>query len=121
MYFILIFVVPIIGFGFLLFALQQRNAEQFIVQSQETNVLQLADRIGQELRSIQSVSNLFYLDDELIACLSADDADRSAELYNQLDRLDRVFSSGLGTVNVDIAILVDTTAVYKDNPPQQAQ
>ena len=115
-YFILIFVVPIIGFGFLLFALQQRNAEQFIVQSQETNVLQLADRIGQELRSIQSVSNLFYLDDELIACLSADDADRSAELYNQLDRLDRVFSSGLGTVNVDIAIL-DRDGNYITNGP----
>ena len=104
-YFILIFVIPIIVFGILLFALQQRNSERFMVQSLETGVLQLADRIGQELRSIQSISNLYYLDDELISCLSSDTTDYSVDLHNQLDRLERVFSSGLGTINVDIAIL----------------
>ena len=62
-YFILIFVIPIIVFGILLFALQQRNSERFMVQSLETGVLQLADRIGVliegKLRGIVKSGELF--------------------------------------------------------------
>ena len=43
-YFFVCVVIPIIGFGILLLALQQRNTEQFMVRTQETSVLQLSDR-----------------------------------------------------------------------------
>ena len=113
-YFILGVVLPIIIFGILLFALQQRNSEKFMVQSQETSVLQLADHISQELRSIQSISNLYYLDDGLIASLSEKSTDSNVNLHNQLDKLARTYSSGLGNINVDIAI-IDADGVYFSN------
>ena len=69
LYFLFGFVIPIIIFGVLLFSLQFRNSETYLVRTQETSVFQLADRISQELRDIRAISNLYYLDDELIAGL----------------------------------------------------
>lgn len=103
-YFFVCVVIPIICFGILLFGLQQRNTEQFMVRTLETSVLQLADRISQEFRSIQSISNLYYLDDDLIESLSQEAAGSEVDLLNQLDRMAYIYSSGVGSMNTDIAI-----------------
>jgi len=111
-YFILGFVIPISVFGILLFALQQRNTEAFMVQSQEASVFQLADQISQNLSIVQSISNLYYLDDNLIASLS----DGGASLPDQMDHLAGGYSGGLGSLNMDITIFnADGTCVYKSS------
>lgn len=114
LYFLFGFVIPIIVFGVLLFSLQFRNSETYLVRTQETSVFQLADRISQELRDIQAISNLYYLDDELIAGLSEESAGTNVDLHEQLDQMARTFSSGLGTMNADIALL-DANGVYFSN------
>ena len=111
-YFFVCVVIPIIGFGILLLALQQRNTEQFMVRTQETSVLQLSDRISQEFRSIQSISNLYYLDSNLIESLSQEAAGNEVDLLNQLDRMAYIYSSGVGNMNTDIAIF-DATNVKR--------
>lgn len=101
-YFLLGFVLPIIVFGILLLTLQQHNSEGFIIRSQESSVLQLADRIQQELRSVQNISNLYYLNDDLIALMkdgSGGDTDR------EIAALTGAYSAGLGNLKVDIALL----------------
>lgn len=113
-YFLFGFVIPIIVFGLLLFSLQFRNSEKYLVKSQETSVFQLADRISQELRDIQAISNLYYLDDELITGLSEEAAGTNVDLHEKLDQMARTFSSGLGTMNADIALL-DADGVYFSN------
>lgn len=101
-YFLLGFVLPIILFGVLLMSLQQRNSEGFIMQSQETSVLHLADRIQQELRSIQSISNLYYLNNDLIDALSAE---ATKDVEQEISELTRAYSAGLGNLNAEFTVL----------------
>ncbi len=115
-YFILGFVVPISIFGILLFALQQRNTEACMVQSQETSVFQLADQISQNLSIVQSISNLYYLDDNLIACLSGRAAGGRAGLAARPGKLAGSYSGGLGSLNVDIVIFnADGSCFYQSS------
>ncbi len=99
-YFLLGFVIPIAVFGVLLFALQQRNTEAFMVESQESGVFQLGDQISQNLSIVQSISNLYYLDDSLIEALSGGGAGRP----DDMDNLAGGYSGGLGSLNMDITI-----------------
>lgn len=110
-YFILGFVIPIIVFGILLISLQQRNSEKFMVESQETSALQLADHISQELRSIQNLSNLYYLNDDLVSLLTQESPARDEALREQLKELERLYGASLGKINADISI-IDSSGEY---------
>lgn len=114
-YFILGFVIPIVIFGILLFALQQRNSQRFMVRSQETSALQLADHISRELRSIQSLSNLYYLDNALVKSLIKG-TEGAEELYQKSRELSRTYSSVLKNIQVDIAVL-DSDGICRNCNP----
>lgn len=64
--------LPLAGLGTLLLWLQWRNTESFIEDSMKTGIVKFSDQLSQELSTVKSLSNLYYLDDALASALQSE-------------------------------------------------
>ena len=62
--------LPLAIFGSLLFTLQRDITESFVTDSMETNIVKLSGQFAQELSIIRTLSNVYYLDQDLSSLLS---------------------------------------------------
>lgn len=104
--------LPLCLFGTLLFHMQTQITASFIQHTMASSVAQQADRLSQELYSVRSLSNLFYLDNAVVTALSAPgspDAD-------QLQQLSRKYTAALGRVHAQVSFLGNDGIYYGEIP-----
>lgn len=62
--------LPLAIFGSLLFTLQRNITESFVTESMENNIVKLSSQFSQELSIIRTLSNTYYLDQDLTRILT---------------------------------------------------
>lgn len=105
-------VLPLLLFGTLLFHFQQRITTSFIRQTMAASVAQQADRLSQEIYTIRSMGNLFYLDKSVISALDQSDGP-DAEALKQLSQK---YCACLGKLHANVSFLGQDGQYYGNIP-----
>lgn len=94
-------VLPLAIAGILLFTVQQHITESFVTQSLMSKNMQLADLIDQEVKIVNRMSNLYYLDSELTHVLQSM---KGTEQTEALEKLCSKYTSAIGKIHTEVSL-----------------
>ena len=104
--------LPLAIFGTLLFSLQQNITESFVTDSMDTNITKLSSQFSRELSMIRTLSNVYYLDRDLIRLLS-DRTENPIREEHFADIADK-YSAITGRINAKCVFLTPEGDFYSE-------
>lgn len=111
--FISTIVIPLIIFGFLLFKSQNKMIEEKTIDSVNREITQISDLMSNDFLNAKSITNLFYLDQELNNLLKSYNIGKIKDLeeYN-IDKLMSRYNAGLNRINFQSIVITNDGKIY---------
>lgn len=111
--FILTIVIPLIIFSFLLFRNQNKMIEEKIIDSVNRETIQTSDMISHDFLNIKSITNLFYLDEELNKILIDYNSGKIKNLEEfNFNKIMSKYNSGINRINFQTIIITNDNKIY---------